>query len=206
MKLLCITILISISLRALAPILPESYILPRQEQIIKEYIKKELDTKRRIIDSMLCFLQLGFDESRLNPLIVNDFGYVGMYQLGKTARKAVGAPVITSKHFRRDTKTGKTYLKHADIWPVEDQKKAVSDLMLKNRVSLKTTISKNAGTYIIKNGHKIKVTEAGILMAAHLAGPNNVIKYFKTGRKYNPKDYYKTSLEDYLIKYSSFDF
>ena len=130
-------------------------------------------------------------ESRMNAEIYNKQGYIGMYQFGMSARKATGYGHIKTKSFIKDP----------GIWPKEDQCKAMDSLISRNQYRL-TEIIEDA-PYQFKG---LNITKSGILAAAHLSGYCNVKEYFKTNRVYNPADKNGTSLEDYLIAYSGFEF
>jgi len=54
-------------------------------------------------------------------------------------------------------------------------------------------------------GIGIKVTESGILAAAHLAGPGNVKRYLRSGGTFAFADAYGTTIKDYMKKFSGYD-
>ena len=89
---------------------------------------------------------------------VNSLGYLGKYQFGTETLKTVG--VHNSSKFLNSP---------------ELQEKAFIALLAKNKWELRDEIEKYEGT--ILNG--IRVTESGILAAAHLGGAGSVKKYFK---------------------------
>ena len=51
----------------------------------------------------------------------------------------------------------------------------------------------------------IRITESGILAAAHLAGPGNVMKYLRTYGKRDVQDAYGTKISDYIALFSGYD-
>ena len=51
----------------------------------------------------------------------------------------------------------------------------------------------------------IKITESGILAAAHLAGAGNVKKYLRSNGKNTFKDAYGSSMQHYLKQFSGYD-
>jgi len=148
---------------------------------IEENNSKELS---RFLDA------IGHNESRNNPKAYNKYGYIGKYQFGYAARKSCGYSEVKFGDF----------IKNPSIWSETDQDAAMIILLSKNELYLQDIIHKY-------NGKLIKgtiITKSGILAAAHLAGARGVQRYFINGS--NPKDAYGTSLEDYLIKFSGFNF
>jgi hypothetical protein len=81
------------------------------------------------------------------------------------------------------------------------QEKAFIALLSKNKWELKELIEKYDGTEL--NG--IKITESGILAAAHLGGVGSVKKYFRSRGKRYLKDAYGTSIRSYIKKFGGFD-
>jgi len=127
---------------------------------------------------------LGFKESRGNYSVINKYGYLGKYQFGKSALKAVG--VHDYNEFIDDS-----YL----------QEKAFSTLASRNKGRLAYYI----GTYEGKYVGGVKITESGILAAAHLGGVGNVKKYLRSGGANVFKDAFGTSIKYYLKKFSGYD-
>ena len=133
---------------------------------------------------------IGHNESRNNPEAYNRYGYIGKYQFGQAARRSCGYGEVKFNDF----------VKNPSIWSEKDQDAAMITLLSTNESHLKSVIHKY-------NGKVIKgtvITRSGILAAAHLAGAGGVERYFRNGS--NPKDAYGTGLEDYLIKFSGFNF
>jgi len=127
---------------------------------------------------------LGFKESRGNYSIINKYGYLGKYQFGKSALKAVG--IHDYSDFIDDS-----YL----------QEKAFCALASRNKGRLAYYI----GAYEGKHVGGVKITESGILAAAHLGGVGNVKKYLRSGGSSVFKDAFGTSIRYYLKKFSGYD-
>jgi len=115
---------------------------------------------------------------------INSLGYMGKYQFGMETLKSVG--VHDSTLFLNSPKI---------------QEKAFIALLAKNKWELKEVIEKYDGT--IMNG--IKVTESGILAAAHLGGVGSVKRYFKSNGKRYFRDAYGTSIRSYMKSFGGFD-
>lgn len=127
---------------------------------------------------------LAYNESRGNYTIVNELGYLGKYQFHRNTLKAIG--IYNSQEFLSDTRL---------------QEDAFHAFTARNKWILRMDIKRYEGTYI--NG--VKITESGILAAAHLAGAGNVKKYLRSGGSFAFEDAFGTSLRYYLKKFSGYD-
>lgn len=127
---------------------------------------------------------IAFKESQGKYRKVNSFGYLGKYQFGIETLKTIG--VHNSDAFINSPRL---------------QEKAFIALLSKNKWELRYIIERYEGT--IMNG--IRITESGILAAAHLAGVGSVKKYFRYKGKRYIKDAYGTSLKSYLKRYGGYD-
>ena len=127
---------------------------------------------------------LAFRESQGNYFIINTLGYLGKYQFGIGTLQLMG--VYSATKFLNDPSL---------------QEKVFYTNISRNKWILRKYIK-----YFV--GRKVKgveITESGILAAAHLAGPGNVIKYLYSNGRSDVKDAYGTSLADYLTKFSGYD-
>lgn len=127
---------------------------------------------------------LGFKESQGKYNAVNTLGYLGKYQFGKSTLKQF--KIYDKVEFLNDAKL---------------QENAFTALCSVNKWILKNDIKKNIGRRI--NG--IKITESGILAAAHLAGAGSVQKFLRSNGEFEFSDAYGTSLEYYLKKFAGYD-
>ena len=125
---------------------------------------------------------IGQRESSNRYTVVNKWGYMGKYQFGKRTLKSLGYNV-----------SRKEFLNSPHL-----QEMAMMDLLLHNKKSLQSYIDTHEG--IVVNGTKI--SESGILAAAHLAGSGNVRRYFKKGKQF--KDGNGTKLTSYLTQFSGY--
>jgi hypothetical protein len=155
-------------------------VLPKGEIVLVpveiEKISIEIDQTDTFLDA------IGMRESSNRYDVVNGWGYMGKYQFGKRTLKALGYDV-SRKEFLNSP-----YL----------QEKAMLDLLHHNRKILKTYIDYWDGKTI----HGKKITESGILAAAHLAGPGNVKKFFRNGVEF--KDGNGTKMTSYLTQFSGY--
>jgi hypothetical protein len=127
---------------------------------------------------------IGFKESRGDYSIINIYGYLGKYQFGKGTLKLIGI------------KDAKGFISNSYL-----QEQAFSANTSRNKWILRRDIKRFQGTYI----GGIKITESGMLAAAHLAGPGNVKKYLRSGGTLEFNDAFGTSIKYYLKKFSGYD-
>lgn len=127
---------------------------------------------------------IGFKESQNKYRKVNTLGYMGKYQFGAETLKSIG--ISDSVHFLNNPRL---------------QEKAFVTLLSRNKFILQEYIEKYEGK-IISN---IKITESGILAAAHLGGAGSVIKFFKTNGQRRVKDQYGTSIRSYLRDFAGYE-
>lgn len=127
---------------------------------------------------------LAFKESQGNYTVVNSLGYMGKYQFGKGTLAMLGV---------RDTTL---FLKDTEL-----QEAAFTANTARNKWILRRDIKRFTGKKI--NG--IKVTESGILAAAHLAGPGNVKKFLRSYGTEGFSDANGASISYYLKRFSGYD-
>ncbi len=127
---------------------------------------------------------LGFKESRGDYHIVNDYGYMGKYQFSRATLQMLG--FRNTENFLFDTR---------------QQEAAFLAYTSLNKWVLRRDIERYAGKTI----GGVKVTESGILAAAHLAGAGNVKKFLRSGGENGFSDANGTSIRYYLKKFSGYD-
>ena len=127
---------------------------------------------------------LGFKESQGKYSLINSLGYMGKYQFGRAALRAIG--IHDSSEFLNNPRL---------------QEKAFKALLAKNKWELRKEIEKYDGKVI--NG--IAITESGILAAAHLGGAGSVKKFFRNNGQRSIRDNYGTSLQSYMKKFGGYD-
>lgn len=127
---------------------------------------------------------VGFKESQGNYTTVNTLGYLGKYQFGKS----------TLERF-------KIYDTQLFLNTPELQEDAFIALCSLNKWILRKDIKRSVGKKI--NG--IKITESGILAAAHLSGAGNVKKYLRSNGESRFKDAYGSSIQHYLKEFSGYN-
>lgn len=127
---------------------------------------------------------LAFKESQGKYNKINTLGYLGKYQFGKTTLESIG--VKDSSQFMSNPKL---------------QEKAFVVLLKKNKWELRNEIKEFRGKVI--NG--IRITESGILAAAHLGGAGSVKRFLNSNGKKKRKDQYGTSISSYMKQFGGFE-
>ncbi|HET8837886.1 MAG TPA: peptidoglycan-binding protein LysM [Flavobacteriaceae bacterium] len=169
-----------VSYKILAADLPEFYFVP-----VKSMVKPSAKTAPRLNKNYIGFREaVGFKESQGRYWIVNQFGYIGKYQFGKGTLKMLG--IYNTEKFRNSP---------------ELQEAAFYANASRNKWILRREIKKYVGTTI--NG--VKITESGILAAAHLAGPGGVKSYLRSGGRNYFSDAFGTTISSYLKKFQGYN-
>ena len=127
---------------------------------------------------------LAFKESQGKYRVINTLGYLGKYQFGST----------TLERF-------KIYNTTLFLHDPELQEKVFIAYCRVNKWILRKDIKRSVGKII--NG--IKITESGILAAAHLSGAGNVKKYLRSNGQKNCSDAYGSSITSYMKAFAGYD-
>ena len=132
------------------------------EEIAKLEIEMEVSMAEEIPNLNIFLNDLGYRESSNRYDAVNQYGYMGKYQFGKSTLKGLGYNISKEE-----------FLSSPDL-----QEEAIRKLLKSNKKILKKQIKKFDGKLV--NG--ILVTESGLLAAAHLVGPGSVKKWVRNGK------------------------
>ena len=139
--------------------------------------------KVKVIKDIDLFLHyMGHRESGNRYGVVNQFGYMGKYQFGKSTLRTLKIKV-----------TKDDFLNSPDL-----QEYAMLQNLLYNKKRLQKYIDRFEGQEV--NG--ILITESGILAAAHLGGPGSVRKWFRTGKV--AKDGNGVKITQYMRQFSGY--
>ena len=136
-----------------------------------------------INQTKLFLTSIGRRESSNRYDIVNRWGYMGKYQFGRKTLNALGYKHISNKQFLSNPKI---------------QEEAMMNLLKHNKHILRREIKRYCGTSI----HGVYITESGLLAAAHLAGPGNVKKWLRRGKRF--RDGLGTDLVEYLELFGNY--
>jgi hypothetical protein len=115
---------------------------------------------------------------------INTLGYLGKYQFGKETLKSIG--IKDSVGFMNSPKL---------------QEKAFVALLSKNKYELQQYINYFEGKVV----DGVKITESGILAAAHLGGTGSVKRFLNSNGKRKCRDEYGTSVKTYMRDFGGFE-
>ena len=120
---------------------------------------------------------IAFKESQGKYKKINEIGYMGKYQFGVETLKTIG--IFDSLSFLNSPKM---------------QEKAFVALLAKNKWELKDEIAEYEGDIV----GGVRVTESGILAAAHLGGVGSVKRFLKTNGARKCRDQNGASVKSYM--------
>lgn len=127
---------------------------------------------------------LGWYESRNNPRkMPNSIGCFAEHQWKQSTLAYLGYKDITMQRFRKDP----------GIFPRKMQLEALKALIDTNKVHLEPY-----KFYIGRIIAGVRITQSGLIGAAHLGGYNSVILFLESNGKRNKKDRNGTSIKDYI--------
>lgn len=156
------------------------YLVPTKEETEKVYYNFPFTGK-----SYVGFKQaIAIRESLGLYRLVNPYGYMGKYQFGKSTLRTIGVTNTTK------------FLRNPDL-----QEKAFKALLARNKWELRNEINRYEGRVI--NG--VKITESGILAAAHLGGASSVKSYLRSNGQNGFTDGFGTSIRSYIKKFGGYD-
>jgi hypothetical protein len=115
---------------------------------------------------------------------INTLGYLGKYQFGVETLKSIG--IHDSIGFLNSPRL---------------QEKAFVVLLSKNKYELRNYIDYFEGKIV----DGVKITESGILAAAHLGGTGSVKRFLNTNGERKCKDEYGTSVKTYMRDFGGFE-
>jgi len=127
---------------------------------------------------------IAFTESQGKYRKVNSIGYMGKYQFGVETLKTIG--IYNSSAFLNDPRM---------------QEKAFITLLSKNKWELKEEIEKYEGQIV----GGVRVTESGLLAAAHLGGVGSVKRFLRTNGARICKDSNGASVKSYMRAFGGYE-
>ena len=127
---------------------------------------------------------VAFKESQGKYDKVNSLGYLGKYQFGPSTLQSIG---ITNHN---------QFLRNKEL-----QEKAFLALLQKNKWELRDIIKEYRGQII----SGVRITESGILAAAHLGGAGSVRKFLESNGTKKCKDDYGTSVKSYMKDFGGYE-
>jgi hypothetical protein len=178
--------------------------MDKEKKILANKLKKASDTEEEKIDdkSFDAFIKnVAFRESSGRWDVSNSGGFMGLYQIGKEslrdASQRTKDPDLKDLH-KKITK--KKFDNDPNIFSVELQTKVFKQLLKNNRHYLR-----RYKKYIGQTIGGIKITESGLLGAAHLVGNGGIKKFLRSGGKKDDTDGNGTKCSEYLKLFSDYE-
>ena len=184
-KLLTVCIIVLLSSVSIAPNLDEVLKLNLNNRLWNEYLRSKYEAEFARFAT-----HLGYKESGNNWMAINNIGYFGEWQFGRSALKYIGYGHITLSKFKTDP----------SIFPRNVQLEALKQLVKVNSIAMKQYEG-----FIGTTVYNVYITKAGMLAAAHLGGVSSVILYLTSNGKIDKKDIYGTKVSDYLKEFSMYN-
>ena len=158
----------------------QSYVFPSRNSI--DYFKLKIPFTGRYF---IGFKEaVAHKESQGKYHKINSLGYMGKYQFGIETLKSIG--IKDSVRFMNSPRL---------------QEKAFVALLSKNKYDLKNYITYYEGKIV----DGVKITESGILAAAHLGGSGSVKRFLNSNGAKKCKDDYGTSVKTYMKDFGGFE-
>lgn len=165
----------------------DSKIRKKLDTLYSYEVKNLVDLKKESCSFDKFASMMKFKESSFDYKVVNRFGYYGAYQFGASALSMLG--IKKDKSFLLDK-----HLQDAAFIAYCKHNKWILDKYIK--------------AYKGKKINGIRITESGLLAAAHLKGAGSVIKWLNLNGKMSKRakcDANGTSLEYYMKIFSGFN-
>ena len=131
-------------------------------------------------------------ESSNDPGVVNQSGYMGLYQFGEDALRDVGLYHITKSRF----------LKDPSCFPIATQNKAMLQLLRNNYGYVGKEYFEK---YVGKTIGGIKITVSGLLAGSHLRGNRYVKEFLDSNGRKDKRDGNGTPVSEYIRKFGGYD-
>lgn len=127
---------------------------------------------------------IAFRESQGKYRKINSIGYMGKYQFGTETLRTIG--IYDSLTFLNDPKL---------------QEKAFVALLSKNKWELRKEIERFEGQIV----GGVRITESGLLAAAHLGGVGSVKRFLRTNGSRKCRDVNGTSVKSYMREFGGYE-
>ena len=144
----------------------------------KRVVKTPVDINRPFIDEMA-----GIENPDGNPAVVNQFGYMGKFQMGTAAFRDIGVRMSPQR------------------WKRHPMSEHIQDTMFLRFCALNSLyLEKDIKKYSGKRIKGIRIHEANILAAAH-GGIGRAHQFLISGGRIDPKDGNGTRISHYFRKF-----
>lgn len=149
---------------------------------------------------------LALRESGLNPRAHNQFGYVGLWQMGEAA-------LIDAGYYRADgtgtndwrgSWTGLGGITSLEAFKASPAAQAAAVAAYQQRV-WGYVRSLGLDRYVGSSVAGVPVTQSGLVAAAHLVGTGNLARFLRSGGTVVPADGNGTQLTEYLASFGGYE-
>jgi hypothetical protein len=159
-------------------------------RLMMNYAREFADNRLHESEFTRFINDLGRRESGNNWLSVNCIGCFGEWQFAESTVHYLGYKHVTLKKFRKDP----------EIFPPDQQRKALESLIKVNLVLLR-----KYEHYIGDTIGGVIVTKSGMIAASHLGGAQSVKLFLVSDGRLDKEDVLGTSVRDYMKKFSFYD-
>lgn len=141
---------------------------------------------------------LAFRESANRPWVVNQYGYMGLYQMGRTALIDAGYMDSSGRWTGKNGATSQAaFLADQNI-----QTAAINDY---NRVQWGYITRMGLDRYVGQTIGGVQITESGLLAGAHLLGAGNLAKFLRSDGVTVPRDGNGVPITQYIAGFGGHD-
>ena len=151
------------------------------------------------------YTDLAMRESSMNHMVINQFGFLGLYQFGEHALQELNfytkkEGIVSNSYYQNNNWDG-TWLGKYGVNSKEDflNNIDVQEIIVREYHELIWTKKLNDyHKYVNKQINGINLTKNGMIAASHLVGSNSVKKFIDSEGRLIQKDRLNTSIIDYL--------
>jgi hypothetical protein len=180
-----------------------------QSQVLSGDSSHTLEAKRVQFLMALAHRESSHDKLPYDKKIVNDYGYMGLFQMGGDA--LVDAQFYQLGTARSHNAWDGKFTKRAsfvDVKSVDDYLDSAGAQELAVRayhdVQWERLVKTGCGAAVGTTISGINVTKSGLIAGAHLTGVGGVLRWIRSQGSEDPMDANQTSVSDYVQEFASF--
>lgn len=141
---------------------------------------------------------LAYRESGNRPWVVNRYGYMGLYQMGRAALIDAGYMTSSGQWTGKNGATSQA----AFLASPAIQTAAINDY---NQVQWRYITRMGLDRYVGQNIGGVQITESGLLAGAHLLGAGNLATFLRSGGATVPRDGNRVPITQYIAAFGGHD-
>ncbi len=135
---------------------------------------------------------VGKKESSNRWDIVNSSGYMGYFQMGKSALQDIGIPILNDED-------KEAFLNNPNI-----QRKAFKKLLKRNKQILNSKLEKGFDYYDGRTIGGVKLSKSGMLMGSHLVGAGAMSDFINSNGRTIAKDGNNVPITEYIALFADY--